>query len=92
MLRHIKVQYDNNVVLHLLPLFRISFTQRHIYSFNRISGIMVSVLVSSAVDRGFKPQLGQIKDYKIGGWFMVFNATFNNISVIFVASLLSTHY
>jgi hypothetical protein len=53
---------------------------------------MVSVLVSSAVDRGFKPQLGQIKDYKIGGWFMVFNATFNNISVIFVASLLSMQH
>jgi hypothetical protein len=27
---------------------------------------MVSVLTSSAVDRGFEPQLGQTKDYKIG--------------------------
>ena len=27
---------------------------------------MVSVLDSSAVDRGFEPQLGQTKDYKIG--------------------------
>jgi hypothetical protein len=27
---------------------------------------MVSMLASSAVDRGFDPQLGQIKDYKIG--------------------------
>jgi hypothetical protein len=27
---------------------------------------MVSVLVSSAVDRGFKPRSGQTKDYKIG--------------------------
>jgi hypothetical protein len=26
---------------------------------------MVSVLTSSAVDRGFEPQLGQPKDYKI---------------------------
>ena len=26
---------------------------------------MVSVLVSSAVDRGFNPRSGQIKDYKI---------------------------
>ena len=26
---------------------------------------MVSVLTSSAVDRGFEPQLGQTKDYKI---------------------------
>ena len=31
---------------------------------NRISGIMVSVLASSAVDRG--SQLGQTKGYKIG--------------------------
>ena len=27
---------------------------------------MVSVLASSAVDRGFKPRSGQTKDYKIG--------------------------
>jgi hypothetical protein len=27
---------------------------------------MVSVLASSAVDRGFQPRLGQTKDYKIG--------------------------
>ena len=33
---------------------------------NCIDGVMVSVLVSSAVDRGLKPWLGQIKDYKIG--------------------------
>jgi hypothetical protein len=29
-------------------------------------GVMVSVLASSAVDRRFKPRLGQPKDYKIG--------------------------
>jgi hypothetical protein len=33
---------------------------------NRISGVMVSVLVSSAVDRGFDPQSDQTKDYTIG--------------------------
>ena len=27
---------------------------------------MVNVLASSAVDRGFEPRWGQIKDYKIG--------------------------
>jgi hypothetical protein len=27
---------------------------------------MVSVLVSSAVDRGFEPRTGETKDYKIG--------------------------
>ena len=36
-----------------------------IYSINRIGGVMDSVLVSSAVDRVFEPQLGQTKDYKI---------------------------
>jgi hypothetical protein len=30
-----------------------------------IGGVMVSVLASSAVDRRFKPRLGQPKDYKI---------------------------
>ena len=34
-------------------------------SFNRIGGAMVSVLASSAVDRGFEPRSGQIKDYKM---------------------------
>jgi hypothetical protein len=33
---------------------------------NRIGGVMVSVLVSCAVDRGFEPRSGQTKDYKIG--------------------------
>jgi hypothetical protein len=33
---------------------------------NRIGGVMVSVLVSSAVDRGFEPRSGQTKDDKIG--------------------------
>ena len=33
---------------------------------NRIDGVMVSVLASSVVDRGFEHQSGQTKDYKIG--------------------------
>jgi hypothetical protein len=33
---------------------------------NHTGGIMVSVLASSAVDRGFQPRSGQTKDYKIG--------------------------
>ena len=33
---------------------------------NRIGGVMVSVLASSAVDRGFDPRSGQTKDYKFG--------------------------
>ena len=44
--------------------------------FNRIGGIMVSVLASSAVDRGFEPRLGQTKDYKIG--ICCFSANYKN--------------
>ena len=33
---------------------------------NCIGGVMVSVIASSVVDRGFEPWSGQIKDYKIG--------------------------
>ena len=35
-------------------------------STNRIGGIMVSVLASSAVDRGFESLFGQTKYYAIG--------------------------
>jgi hypothetical protein len=33
---------------------------------NRIGGVMVSWLASSGVDRGFDPQSGKTKDYKVG--------------------------
>ena len=33
---------------------------------HRIGGIMLSVLASSAVDRGLETRWGQTKDYKIG--------------------------
>ena len=33
---------------------------------NRISGVMVSVVASSAVYQGFERQLGHIKEYEIG--------------------------
>ena len=33
---------------------------------DRIGGVMVSVLSSSAVDRGIKPRSGQSKGYQIG--------------------------
>ena len=32
---------------------------------NRIGGVMVSVLASSAVDRGFESRSGQAKDYAV---------------------------
>ena len=61
---------------------------------------MASVLASSAGDCGFEPLSGETKDYKIGNYCfsakhvtlsitgMVFNATFNNISVISWRSVL----
>jgi hypothetical protein len=33
---------------------------------NHVGGVMVSVLASSVVDRGFGTRSGQTKDYKIG--------------------------
>ena len=33
---------------------------------NHVGGVMVSVLASTAVDRGFEPRSGQTKDCKIG--------------------------
>ena len=33
---------------------------------NRVAGVMVNVLASSAVDRGFELRSGQTKDYTIG--------------------------
>ena len=35
-------------------------------NYNRIGGVMISVLAYSVVDRGFEPGSGQIKDYAIG--------------------------
>jgi hypothetical protein len=37
----------------------------HVY-YNHIGGVMISVLASSAVDRGLVPRSGQTKDYEIG--------------------------
>jgi hypothetical protein len=38
----------------------------HVYEIkNRIGGVMVSVLASSAVDRGFEPRSDQTEDYTI---------------------------
>jgi hypothetical protein len=36
------------------------------HQYNRIGGVIVSVLALSAIDRGFEPQSGRTKDYKIG--------------------------
>jgi hypothetical protein len=42
---------------------------------NRIGGVMISVLASSAVDGRFEPRPGQTKNFKIGiCWFSAKNA------------------
>ena len=38
----------------------------YLHNTNRIGVLMVSVLASSAVDRGFEPRSGQTKDFTIG--------------------------
>ena len=42
------------------------YSRGNINQKHRIGGIMVSVLASRAVDRGFDPESGQTKNYKIG--------------------------
>ena len=50
-----------NFVYYILLLDR-SFSK----IWNRIDGVMVSVLASTPVDRGFEPRSAQTKNYKIG--------------------------
>jgi hypothetical protein len=42
------------------------YSRGNINQKHRIGGVMVSMLDSSAVDRGFEPRSGQTKDYNIG--------------------------
>ena len=41
------------------------------YNTNHIGGVMVRVLTSSAVDRGFEPRSGHTKDY--ANWYFYFS-------------------
>jgi hypothetical protein len=45
MLSHISDNYDNNVVLHHLPVFRISFTQRLTFRGHPTKCTQVSLLI-----------------------------------------------
>jgi len=49
-----------------INLYLIWFERLNITFTYRISGVMVSMLASSAVDRGFERRSGQTKDYEIG--------------------------
>ena len=71
--RRLMVNYINLFVKYVLIwlcknimeilVFKATFSSIYFY---RIGVVMVSVLASSAVDRGFEPRSGQTKDYKIG--------------------------
>ena len=72
-----ELSFSTGAELSCFPLFTItvlfllSFYNEKIWHFqcilknNPIRGVMVSLLVSTVVDRGFVPRLGQTKDYKI---------------------------
>ena len=52
-------------IVYLLGRFVRSCMKNSTFITYRTGGVMVSMLVSSAVDRGFEPRSGQTKDYAI---------------------------
>ena len=67
------VQSDCKFMLYADESTNNIFSQRSIniskcvsFNINRIGGVMVSMLASSMVDRGFEPRSGQTKDCNIG--------------------------
>ena len=72
--------YRNHILFYFIVLFLylncihctivlyvdFKLAQSFNFSFNRIGGVMVSVLHSSVVDRGFEPWSNHTKDYTIG--------------------------
>jgi hypothetical protein len=71
---HVTISYrDLKIIILNFILFKYMCTliykqyENNIHMYIYIGGVMVSsVLASSAVDHGFDPRSGQIKDYKIG--------------------------
>ena len=61
------VSRDQEVLFFVLcRILRLHIYKSYFHHQNRFGGVMVSVLTSSAVDRGFQLWSGQAKDYKIG--------------------------
>ena len=59
--------YLRNMSLIIITLFQeVSTVSTCVQQKNHKGGVMVSMLASSAVDRGFEHRSGQTKDYKIG--------------------------
>ena len=56
-----KVSWLNNIEVYLIPLLVLKIIQLH----HRTGGVMVSVLASSAVDRGFEPRWIKPKPIKL---------------------------
>ena len=59
----ILAMYETNVLYNALYMYLYQYIPN---IRNRIGGVMVNVLASSAVDRGFEPRSNQTKDYEIG--------------------------
>ena len=55
-----------NSIFNGFYFFFFIYNSTCISSYNRIGGVMVNMLASSAVHRGFETRSGQTKDYKIG--------------------------
>jgi hypothetical protein len=55
-----------NSIFNGFYFFFFIYNSTWISSYNRIGGVMVNMLASSAVHRGFETRSGQTKDYKIG--------------------------
>ena len=55
-----------NSIFNGFYIFFFIYNSTWISSYNRIGGVMVNMLASSAVHRGFETRSGQTKDYKIG--------------------------
>ena len=68
MLRPVKpfIVFDNNKQLNLVHQTHLRFFPLNLNKYNRIGGVMVNVLASNAVDRGFEPRSSQTKDFNIG--------------------------
>ena len=60
---NIKINMHNIICFSMIDIAEILFTH---FWLDRIGGVMVIVLASSAIDCGFEPRSGQTKDYEIG--------------------------
>jgi hypothetical protein len=62
------IRKSHNLLYLVYALFSqiVMLFYRNLFYIDHIGGVMVCMLTLSAVDRGFAPRSGQIKDYEIG--------------------------